>query len=138
MGEDEGGESTEAGEEAITEMRDIMTGDLHHPADIMIGVMIGTINMTVTTTDLHDTGRSPDTMTTPPGIETPGSTGRGTGTTRTGSGKIGIGSLTGMRGLRGTTMRGTGTMTVVMRGIHPLTITQAAAGGPPALALHHH
>merc|ERR1740124_861004 len=38
MGEDEGGESTEAGEEAITEMRDIMTGDLHHPADIMIGV----------------------------------------------------------------------------------------------------
>ena len=106
--------------------------------------MIGTINMTVTTTDLHDTGRSPDTMTTPPGIETPGSTGRGTGTTRTGTGgrkgtgKTGIGSLTDMRGLRGTTMRGTGTMSVVMRGTHPPTTTQAAAGGPPALAPHHH
>jgi len=148
--EDVAGESTEeeenieAEEEAITEMKDTTTGDLLHPVGIMTEVMTGTINMTVTTTDHQGTEKSLDTMTTTPGTETPGSRGTGRGTMRTGTGgrtgtgaRTGTGMWTGTRDHPGTFMRGTGTMTEGMRGIHHLTTTPAAVGDLPVQDLHH-
>ena len=106
--------------------------------------MTGTISMTGTTTDLQGTEKSLDTTTTTPGTEIPGNTGTGRGITRTGTGgrkgtgaRTGTGMWTGTRDPPGTTMRGTGTMTAGMRGIHHLTTTPAAVGDLPAQGLHH-
>jgi len=106
--------------------------------------MTDMINMTGTIMVLLGIARSPDTMTIPLGIGTPGSTEIERGTTRTGTGgrkgtgrETGSGSMTDMKGHPGSTMRGTGTMKGDMRDTRHLTTTRVAAGDLRPLGLHH-
>jgi len=132
-------------EEAITEMIDITIEDLPHPVDTTIEAMTDMINMTVITTVHHGIGRSLDIMTiiTETGIPGTITTGRGTGTTRTGTGgrtgtgRTGTGSRIDTTGPPETTTRGTGTMTGDMTDTPHHTTTPAAVGDHHLLDPHH-
>merc|ERR1719189_2812777 len=115
-------------------MIDTTTEDLPHLVDTMREDMTVMINMTEITTVHHGTGRSLAimTITTEIGILGTITTGRGTGTTRTGTG-----GRTGTTDHPGTTTRETGTMTEGMTDTPHHITTPAAVGDHHPLDLHH-